>query len=299
MRFLAGFIIVLGCWTYNYAQELNATVRVTTPKLQKADPRIFRTLEADITDLLNNTAWTKDRFESDERINMTVNFAITTELEDNQFKATMNIQSFRPVFGSDYQTSLFTFQDKEITFSYVDGQPLRYAPNVFSDNLTAVIAYFAYVVIAMDYDSFGLFAGDPYYEAAQEIINTLPTGYSNDAGWTSIGRNKNRYWLIENMLSARVKGLRKAIYDYHLQSLDVMHKNSADARDVMLKSIELLEQVNTSYPNSMVLSLFSGTKSKEIVDIFANASSQQKTRIYQIMTKIDPSNANQYQTLTR
>lgn len=281
------------------AQELKATVRVTTPKLQTTDPRIFRTLEADLTDLLNNTSWTQDRFEPQERINMTVNFAITNELGDNQFKATMNIQSFRPVFGSDYQTSMFTFQDKEITFTYLDGQPLRYAPNVFSDNLTAVISYYAYMVIAMDYDSFGLFSGDPYYAAAQEIINTLPTGYSNDPGWTSIGRNKNRYWLIENMQSARVKGLRKAIYDYHLQSLDVMHKNSAGARDVMLKSIELLEQVNTSYPNSMVLSLFSGTKAKEIVDIFANASSQQKSRIYQIMTKIDPSNSQQYQNLTR
>lgn len=298
MRFI---LLFLWCgWSVTtVAQELNATVRVTTPKLQTTDPRIFRTLEADLTDLLNNTSWTQDRFETDERINMTVNFAITSELGDNQFKATMNIQSLRPVFGSDYQTSMFTFQDKEITFVYLDGQPLRYAPNVFSDNLTAVISYYAYLVIAMDYDSFGLFSGDPYYAAAQEIINTLPTGYSNDPGWTSIGRNKNRYWLIENMQSARVKGLRKAIYDYHLQSLDVMHKNSAGARDVMLKSIELLEQVNTSYPNSMVLSLFSGTKAKEIVDIFANASSQQKSRIYQIMTKIDPSNSQQYQNLTR
>lgn len=298
MRFI---LLFLWCaWSVTtVAQELNATVRVTTPKLQTTDPRIFRTLEADLTDLLNNTSWTQDRFETDERINMTVNFAITSELGDNQFKATMNIQSLRPVFGSDYQTSMFTFQDKEITFIYLDGQPLRYAPNVFSDNLTAVISYYAYLVIAMDYDSFGLFSGDPYYAAAQEIINTLPTGYSNDPGWTSIGRNKNRYWLIENMQSARVKGLRKAIYDYHLQSLDVMHKNSAGARDVMLKSIELLEQVNTSYPNSMVLSLFSGTKAKEIVDIFANASSQQKSRIYQIMTKIDPSNSQQYQNLTR
>lgn len=298
MRFI---LLFLWCaWSVTtVAQELNATVRVTTPKLQTTDPRIFRTLEADLTDLLNNTSWTQDRFETNERINMTVNFAITSELGDNQFKATMNIQSLRPVFGSDYQTSMFTFQDKEITFVYLDGQPLRYAPNVFSDNLTAVISYYAYLVIAMDYDSFGLFSGDPYYAAAQEIINTLPTGYSNDPGWTSIGRNKNRYWLIENMQSARVKGLRKAIYDYHLQSLDVMHKNSAGARDVMLKSIELLEQVNTSYPNSMVLSLFSGTKAKEIVDIFANASSQQKSRIYQIMTKIDPSNSQQYQNLTR
>lgn len=298
MRFI---LLFLWCaWSVTtVAQELNATVRVTTPKLQTTDPRIFRTLEADLTDLLNNTSWTQDRFETDERINMTVNFAITSELGDNQFKATMNVQSLRPVFGSDYQTSMFTFQDKEITFIYLDGQPLRYAPNVFSDNLTAVISYYAYLVIAMDYDSFGLFSGDPYYAAAQEIINTLPTGYSNDPGWTSIGRNKNRYWLIENMQSARVKGLRKAIYDYHLQSLDVMHKNSAGARDVMLKSIELLEQVNTSYPNSMVLSLFSGTKAKEIVDIFANASSQQKSRIYQIMTKIDPSNSQQYQNLTR
>lgn len=298
MRFI---LLFLWCgWSVTtVAQELNATVRVTTPKLQTTDPRIFRTLEADLTDLLNNTSWTQDRFETDERINMTVNFAITSELGDNQFKATMNVQSLRPVFGSDYQTSMFTFQDKEITFVYLDGQPLRYAPNVFSDNLTAVISYYAYLVIAMDYDSFGLFSGDPYYAAAQEIINTLPTGYSNDPGWTSIGRNKNRYWLIENMQSARVKGLRKAIYDYHLQSLDVMHKNSAGARDVMLKSIELLEQVNTSYPNSMVLSLFSGTKAKEIVDIFANASSQQKSRIYQIMTKIDPSNSQQYQNLTR
>ncbi len=298
MRFI---LLFLWCaWSVTtVAQELNATVRVTTPKLQTTDPRIFRTLEADLTDLLNNTSWTQDRFETNERINMTVNFAITSELGDNQFKATMNVQSLRPVFGSDYQTSMFTFQDKEITFIYLDGQPLRYAPNVFSDNLTAVISYYAYLVIAMDYDSFGLFSGDPYYAAAQEIINTLPTGYSNDPGWTSIGRNKNRYWLIENMQSARVKGLRKAIYDYHLQSLDVMHKNSAGARDVMLKSIELLEQVNTSYPNSMVLSLFSGTKAKEIVDIFANASSQQKSRIYQIMTKIDPSNSQQYQNLTR
>ena len=298
MRFI---LLFLWCgWSVTtVAQELNATVRVTTPKLQTTDPRIFRTLEADLTDLLNNTSWTQDRFETNERINMTVNFAITSELGDNQFKATMNVQSLRPVFGSDYQTSMFTFQDKEITFVYLDGQPLRYAPNVFSDNLTAVISYYAYLVIAMDYDSFGLFSGDPYYAAAQEIINTLPTGYSNDPGWTSIGRNKNRYWLIENMQSARVKGLRKAIYDYHLQSLDVMHKNSAGARDVMLKSIELLEQVNTSYPNSMVLSLFSGTKAKEIVDIFANASSQQKSRIYQIMTKIDPSNSQQYQNLTR
>ncbi len=280
------------------AQELTFSVKINTLKLQTVDPKVFATLESTITEFLNNQKWTNDVFESQERINCNLVMTIQEELSPTSFKADLAVQASRPVFGSSYETRMFNHLDKEITFSYEQFQPLIYSRNVFNDNLSSVLAFYVYVILGMDYDSFSLFGGDDHYQTAQEIMNTVPQNVaSSAAGWRSTEGNRNRYWLIENLLSPRVRPLRQALYEYHRQGLDVMANDVNTGRAIILQALEEVDKVNQSYPNAMIVQTFSNAKSDEIVEIFKRGTRQEQDRVVQIMTKVDATNASKYRSI--
>ncbi len=291
-------LFVIICFISNiYSQEFNCVFTVSTPKLQQVDKRVFSTLEKSLNELMNNTRWTNHQFLEEEKIDCIMGLTITREIDQNTFEATLNIQATRPVYGSSYQTTIFSFQDKQVNFSYEQSLPLQYKPNQFTDNLTAVISFYANIILGLDYDSFSLFGGDNYYNAAQNIINGLPANLTSDAGWTSAGKNKTRYWLVENLLSPRIKPLRKAFHDYHLRCLDIMYDDVNKGKELMVKAIEQFDQVNRAYPNSIILSIIASSKASEIVEIYKNGTGVEKTKVYQIMTRVDPSNLQLYRTL--
>ena len=197
------------------AQELNFTVKVVTNPGQGriADPKVFTSLEAALKELVNNTKWTDDIFEQNERITGSIQLTIKSELSTTQFTGELAIQASRPVYGTDYTTPIFTHLDREVQFSYEQFQPLQFAKNTFGDNLTASIAYYVYIMLGMHYDSFAPQGGEAYLQLAQDIYNTVPSSAKGEWQGKELG-NRNRYWFVENLLSPRLKNFRGGLYEY-------------------------------------------------------------------------------------
>lgn len=277
------------------AQELKVKVNMNTPKLQTNDAAVFQTLKQSIEEFMNNQKWTNDVYEEEERINIELNLTISEESGNNGYKAELSLQSIRPVYGSSYETPMFKHQDKDVVFSYEQYQPLDYSQNTYINNLTSILAYYAYIVIGMDYDSFSPLGGEPYFQAAWDIVNRIPAQVASGVpGWRASENNRNRYWLVENILSPKMRPFRQMIYDYHRQGLDTMTDDPNVARAVMAQGLEALDAVNRSYPNSILLQVFANTKSDEIIEIFKAGPMEEKNSISRVMEKIDPTRASQY-----
>ena len=281
-----------------FSQEVIFDITINTPKLQTADPKVFESLEEALENFLNNRKWTDDIFEQEERIKCKIQLTIRDEISATSFSADLAIQAVRPVFGSSYETALISHVDKDVTFSYEPFQPLEYSKNSYNNNLTSIMSFYVYVILGLDYDSFSAFGGEAYLQIAQDIMTNIPPNVaSNNPGWRSLDGNRNRYWIIENLLSPTVRPYRQAMYDYHRLSLDKMHDDSSKARAKMLKALKELDEVRKNYPNSMILQMFANAKSSEIIEIFKKGSQDEKSKVYQIMTKMDAANAAKYRDI--
>lgn len=280
------------------AQELNVNVTINTPKLQTADPKVFESLKTAIQEFYNNTKWTDDVVETLERISVNVTMTITEERSATEFKADFIIQASRPIYGTDQETVLLNHLDKDFTFAYEQFQPLQYTQNSFADNLTSILSFYAFIILGLDYDTFAPFGGEKQFQTAQEILNNVPqTITRNNPGWRSVEGSRNRYWMIENILTPRVQPLRQALYDYHRQGLDKMHEEAVAGRTVIAQALETIATVDRNYPNSMIIQMLANAKSQEIIDLFAPAPSGERFKVADIMTRLDPANANRYRIL--
>ena len=280
------------------AQELNAEVTVSTPKLQETDPNVFKTLERDLREFLNQERWTNDEYKQHERIECNFQVNISNELGGNTFQADIAFKAIRPVYGSEYKTVLINHVDRDIIFTYQEFQPIENGTEFFKDNLSAVFSYYAHLILGLDAESFVEGGGDVHFQKAQAIINQIPPNISdNDKGWTSLGRKTTRYWIIENLMNARFKSFNEAWYNYHRKSLDVLHSNPGLALVTLVDALKEVDKTNTSYPNSIGVIMFVTTKSDEIVEIIKNADRGQKSVVYDIMRRLDPSNSGKYSVL--
>ncbi len=279
-------------------QELNVTVRINTPKLQLTDPAVFETLEQTIRDFMNNQRWTNETFAEEERIKVDIVMTISEERSATSFKAELAIQAGRPVYGSTYETPLLSHLDKDVTFAYEQFQPLEYSENSFNDNLSAILSFYAYLILGLDADSFAPFGGEPWLQRAYDILNTVPPAIAaSNPGWRSLDGNRNRYWIIENLLNPRIRPFRQAWYDYHRLGLDIMHRDPLAGRNVILQALQTIADAARSYPNAMIIQMFANAKSNEIVEIFKPATPAEKVTLRQAMTRIDPANAAKYRNL--
>lgn len=295
-RYFLLFVVIICCKLVS-AQELEFTVNINTPKLQTTDPKVFESLKESMVNFLNNQKWTDDVFDPKERIKCNIQMTIKDELSSNSFSADFAIQAVRPVYGSSYETPLLSHVDKDFNFIYEQFQPLDYSKNAFSDNLTAFLSFYVYIILGMDYDSYSLYGGEPYFQTANDILTTIPPSAAQAyPGWRSLDGNRNRYWIIENLLSPKVRDYRQAMYDYHRQSLDIMSEDATTGRAIMLQALQTISKVNRSYPNSMILQMFTNAKSGEIIEIFKKGTRDEKTKVRGIMSKIDASNASKYRT---
>ena len=278
------------------AQELKCKVTVNGQQLTSVEPKVFKDMEQSISEFMNGQKWTNDIFEQDERIDCSLIITISDLAGTDTYKAEVAIQSTRPIYGSSQTTPLINHLDKNVIIPYQQFQPIIFNENNYSDNLSAVLAYYGYLIIGLDYDSFSKMGGQKYFQKAQDIINSIPSNNS-DQGWSASSNNKNRYWLIENLLSPRMRGYREGMYDYHRQGLDVAYKDVNVARAVITAVIEKLKDANRAYPNSMLLNVFTLTKRSEIVQVFINASIPQQNKVITIMSQISPINANQFRKI--
>ena len=277
------------------AQELLATVKVATPKLQKTDPKVFKTMEQSIKDFLNGQKWTEDYFENEERIKCSFQITIKEELSENTFKADLAIKSSRPIYGSSQETVIFSHLDKEIEFGYQEFQPIQYVKNSYTDELSQVLAFYAYIVLGMDYDSFSPEGGSPYFQEAGSIANLAA---QESKGW-SPNSNRNRYQIFESITNSRSKPFRRAMYEYHRLGLDIMEKDVVGGREKIMEALEKIDQVNSDFLNAYILQIFANSKSTELVEILKEAPSVQKTRFIAIMSKIDATKARIFRQVGR
>lgn len=273
------------------AQELNCTIKVNADKVGGTNMQVFKTLEKSLNDFVNKTDWTNQNFKPNERINCSMVINVT-ELEADQFTATIQVQSSRPVFNSTYSSPVFNYNDKDFNFTYTEFQNLTYNPSSFDSNLVSVISFYSLLIIGMDADTFSLNGGTPYLESAQEIVNLAQSG--GYKGWMQGGTNQNRYFLINDMLSNAYSSFREAQYQYHLEGLDVMQKDLKGAKEKIKTAINTLVVLNSAKSNSFLSRIFFDAKSDEIVAVFSAGPSGAITDLVANLNKISPLNSSKW-----
>lgn len=293
-----GLLVLFG--TMAKAQELQARISINSAKVpNNIDKKVFQTLQNALTNFLNNRKWTNEAFQQNEKI--VCNFLITIRevLPDNGFKATIAVQAARPVYNTAYQSPLINFQDENFAFKYVEYQPIEFNENRVSgsdpmvSNLSATLAYYVYMIIGLDFDSFALKGGDPYFQKAQLIVNNAPEG-RNIEGWRAFDGLRNRYWLMENLTNTRYTLIHDAIYSYYRMGLDHMYENEDESRSAMMNTLNIINTLNNDIPNTMIIPFFFQGKASEIVKAFKKADPDTKNRAREILAKVDITNANMY-----
>jgi hypothetical protein len=297
MKKLSIYIILVCLSLTAAAQDLNAHVQVLAPKIQTTNKRIFQTLETAMKDFLNGRKWCADPILPQERFDCTFVMNVTSWDGSSNFSGELQVQSSRPVFNSAYSSTLLLVNDKDIDFTYVDGQTLDYTDQNFTSNITSVLAFYAYIIIGMDYDSFSRYGGTSYFALAQTVVNNAQT--QSYKGWKAFDDNTNRYWLAENLNNKAYAPLRSFIYDYHRNGLDVMADNAGKGIKVIAGLLPALTQLDRSRTGAMFPLVFFTAKSDELVSIFSKADSQDKTMAYNTLTQADPADGNKYQALQK
>ena len=299
LKHLSVLILVILAYTSVQAQELKMDVKVNyAQQLKLADPSLLKQMETSISEFFNNNKWTDNNYENAEKIECNLLINIKEELGANSFQADFRIQSVRPVFNSNYNSQLLNYIDKNVRFGYQDFQPIENSSTTFVDNLSSILTFYAYAIIGFDQDTFSANGGDDSFKVAQNIVNNIPSSVSSgDVAWSALGSERNRYWLVENLLSPKSSEYREAMYEYHRQGIDLMSKDVDRGRLVIMNSINLVDRAYKAFPRSMIIQMFSDSKRDEIIEIFRVAEKAQKRRVYDIMVAIDPARADQYSPL--
>jgi len=282
------------------AQELNCQVSIITDaklELTSVEREVLKDLENVIYEMMNNTPWTKDKFEIEERINCNLQLQIDNIPTAGSFKGSIQVQSSRPALNSNYNTTIFNFQDDDVVFSYSRSNgALQYSKGQFRDNLSSLLAFYALYIIAMDYDSFSNSGGSKHFNEAQEIVlNAQSTGAP---GWKSNERGKNnRYWLVDNALHELFSPLRECMFLYHRKGVDRLYDNKKEARTGIKNAISKLVKVTATRPNSLNVLNFIQAKSTEIINLYEDAEAREKNEIVNLLKRIDPTNSSKCQEI--
>jgi hypothetical protein len=248
---------------------------------------------------MNNRKWTNDVFKENEKIECSFILNLESIVEPNVYKASLTVQVARPVYNTSYQAALVNFIDPEVTFKYIEFQPVEFNENRIQGtdagvaNLSAIFAFYAYMLVGLDYDSFSPKTGDQYYRKAQNIVNNAPEG-KGISGWRVFDGLRNRYWLNENLINSRYNIIHDVIYSYYRSGLDKMVENENEARANMLQSLQQLFAFNKENPNTMIVQFFMQGKSTEIIGIFKKGSVDEKAKLVELMNTLDVINATKY-----
>lgn len=286
-----------------HAQELQAKITVLANKVStKVDKKVFQTLQGSLSNFLNNRKWTTDTYQAGEKIRCNFLLTIEQELGENVYKASLTIQAARPVYNAAYESPMVNFADNEVTFRYVEFQPIEFNENrvqgndPVAANLTAVLAYYVNIILGLDYDSFTNRGGDPFFQKAQNIVNNAPEG-SSISGWKTFDGMRNRYRLIENLMDNRFTLVHDAVYAYYRKGLDQFYENEEAGRQGVLSALTYLTSLSQEFPNSMIMQFFFQGKSAELVKIFSRAPQDLKVQAREMLVKLDITNASVYKEL--
>jgi hypothetical protein len=277
------------------SQELYCNVQINHQQVEGTDKKVFETLRSAIYEFMNNRKWTNYKFDITERIECSILINITNRVSTDEFTAELNMALKRPIYNSSYNSTLLNYIDKNFQFTYVEYQPLEFVENTFTSNLTSVLAYYAYMFIGLDFDSFTLYGGSPFFEKAESIVNSAQS--SGSTGWKSFDSDKNRFWMVENLMNPSYQQVRRYLYEYHRLGLDVMYDDAQQGRGAVTKSIEYLTRLKDNYPNLFILQLIMEAKGDEMINIYSEGSTTEKARASNMLIKMDPSNASKYEEI--
>ena len=298
MKKILFIILALSLLSEAGAQELRCNLSVNYSKIQGTNQSIFTTLQKDLYDFINNTAWTNNFFATDERIECNIFINITEQLSASEFRATMQVQSSRPVYNSTFITPMFNYMDNEITFTYIEYDQLQFNEQIYSGPLPSLIAFYCYIILGLDYDSFSLLGGTDYLKQAEHVV--LNAQNAPVKGWRPYdGSRTNRYWMIENMLNYKYGPMRNAYYKYHRLGLDLMSTSVSDGRAGIMEALLDIQKVFRDRPDTYMffIKLFFDAKADEIVNIFLEAPETERLRAYQILVEVDKLNEKRYAKL--
>ncbi len=298
-RLIIHFILFLFISNALFGQELNVKVEVKAPTLSFADPKVTKTLENGISEFFNNNKWTEEDFEDDERIEVNFTLYITEDLSPTSFTADIRFQTLRPVYNSNYVTPILNISDKSYNFTYQELQPIQNNEFSYTDNLSSLMTFYAYLILGYDFDTFSAQGGEKYFRKAQEVLNNIPPSEgANNEGWTNESEN-GRYFMIETLFNPRSTEMRQMSYDYHRQGLDIMHQDQNKALAVMTSALTSVDRVNKAYPNSLIVQMFTDAKNEELIEVFRGASEGQKAKVQDILISVDPSRADRYYNISK
>lgn len=277
------------------AQDLIARVQVLSPKIQTTNKRALDNLQTTIREFLNGRKWSSDNVSASERIDCIFTINITDWDNGSNFKAEAIIQSSRPVYGSTYNSTILNISDKDFNFSYAEGQPLDYSDQTYNNNLGSLLAFYSYVIIGLDYDSFSKFGGSNYFEKAQNVVNNAQN--ASFSGWKAFDGLRNRYWLSENLNNRSYNPIREALYDYHRNGLDIMYDNQAKGRKQILGVLPQLQKIDRLKQGAMLNQVFFTAKADELINIIKQGDQQERNKAFNVLTTIDPTNSAKYDLL--
>lgn len=304
MKKIGVWLILLVACTISgqaFAQEFQFSVNLNYEQLvaqQKTDPQSMAQLQTYMNDFLNNTRWTNDQFGKEEKIKCKLNVNLTRSLNQGNYEGNAQLVVSRPVYNSNYETVLFTYVDKNFTFTYLPNTPLYFNENNYTEELPYILAFYANIALIFDYDSFSKLGGSPYVQKAFNLVNQARNSSPNKRGWDSNGDSRNRYWLVENLMSQQFTPFREGMYKYYRLGLDVATQNPAETRAKVMEVLNTAKEVNQLRPASVVINSFFDSKSDELYRILIEAQPEDRAKAYTLLVGLDPTKTQLYQRLS-
>ncbi len=289
------FILLLA--HFGRTQELQCMIQISSPGLSETERQILQTLQSAVYEFINQRNWTEYQYKPEERIEASILITVNEKIGNDEYRGTIQVQSRRPIFRTSYSSPVLNHNDRDFNFRYVENQTLEFADNAFTSNLTSVLAFYAYLIIGFDFDTFTPMGGTPYFQKAQNIVNLAQN--ANERGWKSFEGQRNRYWLMENIFNSQYTNIRQALYSYHRLGFDRMTDNMDMGRAEVTSALEMLQRTHRQRPGSYLMSILMTTKGDELVSLYNDAPAIEKTQVVAILSEIDPANSAKYRRISQ
>lgn len=293
---MAAVVALAGCAGTVSAQELNCEVTVNSDQIEGTNKQVFETLQQAINDYMNTTTFTNAQFATNEKIECRL-FLTIKEVNDDVFSGDLQVQSFRPVYNSSYTTTLINFRDTKIDFTYRENEPLVFSVNNMERQLTAILNFYAYLILAVDFDSFSPRGGDPYFDRLSLIVQVAQS--SGESGWKAFEDTKNRSAVLGSYTDPQTTAIRDMVYLYHRQGLDNMAVSVDKGRSAVTESLSTIEKVYQTSPMSVALSMFKDAKLDELVNIYSKAPTEERNKVYKMLEPIYPTEQTRLEELKK
>ena len=298
MRSLITLFIIFLTIGVASSQELNCIVTVNVgPKIQTTDRSVFEDMKNAFQQFLNTRKWTNDSYLQHEKINCSILININEMPAIGTFSASVQVQVARPIFNTNYNSLIFNFADRDWEFDYLESQPLDFNDNTYTSNITSMLAFYAYIIIGLDSDSFAELGGTPFFQQGLQVVNNAQS--SNRPGWQSVGSIRNRYWLVENLINPQFVDIRKASYSYHRLALDTFDKDPDKSREIILKELKAIKKARDINPNAILVVSFFDAKSRELGNLFSDGQMPVRKEAFDLVTLMDPSNQATYEKIIK